>query len=88
MLKRIACIGREARYTRAIIDLDFPTEKAQRAIIIIERDKDVGLLGGYQPDELCYIPMTPTKYQLDFLASRHFSSITIEAAREWLKQHA
>ena len=84
-LKRIVCIGRDARYNRAIIDLNWPSPGAQRKLMVIERDADVEIMRGYRPEEACYIPMSPTPYQLDFLASRRHERISIEEATEWLK---
>ena len=84
-LKRIVCIGRDARFTRAIVELNYPSEGARRKLIIVERDMDVNLLRDYRPDELRYISMSPTAYQRDFLATRRHEPITLEEAGEWLK---
>ena len=84
-LRRIVCIGRDARYTRAIVELAYPSEGGRRKLIIVERDMDVNLLRDYRPEELCYIPMSPTAYQRDFLATRRHEYISLEEAGEWLK---
>ena len=84
-LKRIVCLGRGARYARAITDLDYPSTTARRTLMIVERDEDVEILRGYDPEKLRYIDMEATPRQRRFLASRGHTEISLEEAREWLK---
>lgn len=84
-LKRLACVGRDARYNRAIVDLDYPSGVARRTLMIIERDHDVDILRGYRPEALRYIDMGASLRQREFLASRGHTEISLEEAAEWLR---
>jgi len=85
--KRLVLIGRDARLARAIIDLDYPPRPVQHKLFIIVHDEDVHLLHGYAPGEIVYIPMGPSKYQLNFLECRGHQAVSLEQAREWVKTH-
>jgi hypothetical protein len=85
-IRRIVCIGRDARFSRALTELELPTPGARHRLIIVVSDHDVDILRGFRPEELRYIPMSPTQYQLDFLATRRHERISLEEASAWLKE--
>lgn len=84
LLKRIVGVGRDAHYDSLLVDLGYPSARARRRLMVASRDSDMPDLAGYEPRALRYIPMNPTNYQLDFLAARGHTEISIEAARDWL----
>jgi hypothetical protein len=84
-IKRLVCIGRDARMTRAIIDLDYPKKPITEKLFIISEDSDVHLLHGYVPDDVRYVPMAPSAYQLNFLRNRGIQEISLADARAWIK---
>jgi hypothetical protein len=84
-ITRLICIGRDARMTRAIIDLDYPPKRIANKLFIIVEDSDVHLLHGYCPDELRYVPMAASHYQLDFLRVRGIGQIALSEALEWIR---
>jgi hypothetical protein len=81
MLRRIAFVGRTARFNRSIIDLDYPPRSVSPRLIIIEHDEDIHMLSGYMPDEIAFIPQDISPYQMDWLRSRRHKEITLDEAK-------